>query len=121
MISLKILWIIASSVLLVSAKPNSDPEANMTAPEIVRYWGYPCEVHHVTTQDGYILEMHRIPYGKVGKSKNFYVKKSFIISLFDLIGMPFSHLIELNKTLTFKASSTTPLQYLIDRSVIFGS
>ena len=26
--------------------------------------GYPSEVHMAVTEDGYILEMHRIPYGK---------------------------------------------------------
>ena len=26
--------------------------------------GYPVETHTVTTEDCYILEMHRIPYGK---------------------------------------------------------
>ncbi|PIO55667.1 ab-hydrolase associated lipase region, partial [Teladorsagia circumcincta] len=41
-----------------------DPEIKMTVPEIVRYWGYPAEVHYAVTQDGYILELHRIPYGK---------------------------------------------------------
>ncbi|PIO66546.1 ab-hydrolase associated lipase region, partial [Teladorsagia circumcincta] len=35
-------------------------------PEIIRRWGYPVEVHNAVTQDGYILEMHRIPYGKAG-------------------------------------------------------
>ena len=24
------------------------------------------EIHHVTTEDGYILELHRIPHGKDG-------------------------------------------------------
>ncbi|PIO65253.1 ab-hydrolase associated lipase region [Teladorsagia circumcincta] len=38
----------------------------MTVPEIIRRWGYPVEVHNAVTQDGYILEMHRIPYGKAG-------------------------------------------------------
>lgn len=26
--------------------------------------GYPIEIHHVTTHDGYILQLHRIPCGK---------------------------------------------------------
>ena len=26
--------------------------------------GYPVETHQVITEDGYILRMHRIPYGK---------------------------------------------------------
>ncbi len=34
--------------------------------EMIEYWGYPVEEHRVTTDDGYILTMHRIPYGKDG-------------------------------------------------------
>jgi len=41
-----------------------DPEDNMTTVEIIMNRGYPSESHFVTTNDGYILEMHRIPYGK---------------------------------------------------------
>jgi pimeloyl-ACP methyl ester carboxylesterase len=29
--------------------------------ELVTKHGYPVETHHVTTEDGYVLEMHRIP------------------------------------------------------------
>ena len=36
--------------------------------ELVRFWGYPIEEHFVLTEDGYILGMHRIPYGKSGKN-----------------------------------------------------
>ena len=32
--------------------------------------GYPVEVHMATTDDGFILEMHRIPHGKINKSIN---------------------------------------------------
>ncbi|VDM76850.1 unnamed protein product [Strongylus vulgaris] len=35
-----------------------------TKPEIIQYWGYPVEVHKVLTMDGYILTLHRIPYGR---------------------------------------------------------
>ncbi|XP_077492415.1 gastric triacylglycerol lipase-like [Amblyomma americanum] len=32
--------------------------------ELVKYFGYPCEVTHTTTEDGYILEVDRVPHGK---------------------------------------------------------
>ncbi|KAM3717721.1 Lipase lipl-1 [Dirofilaria immitis] len=38
----------------------------MTTLEIITYHGYPSEMHTVTTDDGYILELHRIPAGKTG-------------------------------------------------------
>ena len=28
--------------------------------------GYPAEIHQVTTEDGYVLELHRIPHGTSG-------------------------------------------------------
>ena len=31
---------------------------------MINYWGYDVEEHQVTTVDGYILTMHRIPRGK---------------------------------------------------------
>lgn len=43
-----------------------DPEEHMHTPAMVRYWGYPAEQHWVTTPDGYILALHRIPAGKGG-------------------------------------------------------
>lgn len=39
-------------------------------PELIRKNGYTCEVHKVTTPDGYILTMHRIPHGKTGVTNN---------------------------------------------------
>lgn len=32
-------------------------------PERIKSEGYPSEIHHVTNNDGYILELHRIPHG----------------------------------------------------------
>ncbi|KAF2901552.1 hypothetical protein ILUMI_04630 [Ignelater luminosus] len=39
-------------------------EATMLVSELINVHGYPCETHKVTTSDGYILTMHRIPYGQ---------------------------------------------------------
>ncbi|KAJ2950012.1 hypothetical protein O0L34_g11349 [Tuta absoluta] len=43
---------------------NIREDARLDVPNLIRKYGYPCEVHEVTTEDGYILEMHRIPYGR---------------------------------------------------------
>ncbi|XP_063593362.1 lipase lipl-1-like [Penaeus indicus] len=43
---------------------------NMTTPELIEAFGYPVETHHLTTEDGYILEMHRIPHGISGPSES---------------------------------------------------
>lgn len=32
--------------------------------QLIHKYGYPYELHNVTTADGYILQMHRIPYGR---------------------------------------------------------
>jgi pimeloyl-ACP methyl ester carboxylesterase len=40
-----------------------EKETYLDTAELIRYMGYESETHYVTTQDGYILEMHRIPYG----------------------------------------------------------
>lgn len=34
--------------------------------QIIERWGYTAEVHEVTTEDGYILTLQRIPHGKNG-------------------------------------------------------
>ena len=36
----------------------------MSVPQLIKYWGYPVEEHWVTTTDGYILGLHRIPHGR---------------------------------------------------------
>ncbi|GMT15702.1 hypothetical protein PFISCL1PPCAC_7000, partial [Pristionchus fissidentatus] len=50
----------------VAAGHTTDPEVNMNAAEMIRYWGYPAEEVQAQTDDGYVLTMHRIPYGRSG-------------------------------------------------------
>uniref|UniRef100_F1L7Y3 Gastric triacylglycerol lipase n=1 Tax=Ascaris suum TaxID=6253 RepID=F1L7Y3_ASCSU len=56
------LLVIASCIIYGSG--NKIPEVDMNVVEIIAYYGYTAEVVTVQTQDGYILHMHRIPYGK---------------------------------------------------------
>jgi len=43
-----------------------EPEIYMTVPELINYHGYPVQVMEVTTEDGYILTIHRIAHGRNG-------------------------------------------------------
>ena len=51
-------------------------------PEFISNHGYPSEIHEVVTEDGYILEMHRIPHGKhvnsSGRAKNGTIPVAFL-------------------------------------------
>merc|ERR1712142_1190096 len=45
---------------------SKDVRNNLPTPELIRSAGYPAETHYTTTEDGYILALHRIPHGKTG-------------------------------------------------------
>merc|ERR1712215_430159 len=45
------------------------PRNNDPTPDLIKAAGYPAETHYVTTQDGYILAMHRIPHGRAKGSE----------------------------------------------------
>ena len=50
-------------------------------PEMILHEGYPVETHTVTTEDCYILQMHRIPYGKSLSSVRFQNKPRPVVLL----------------------------------------
>ncbi|XP_040356691.2 lipase member J-like [Ixodes scapularis] len=50
--------------LLMEPYSGSDPDVGKSIEYMVTSKGYPFERHRVTTEDGYILEMHRIPHGR---------------------------------------------------------
>ena len=50
-------------------------------PSMIKAAGYPLQIHHVTTEDGYILELHRIPNGR-------YLRDETVVEEGKLCGPP---------------------------------
>ncbi|XP_070800934.1 lipase member M-like [Pituophis catenifer annectens] len=47
----------------VNGKTLMNPESFMNISERIRYWGYCCEEYEILTEDGYYLNVNRIPGG----------------------------------------------------------
>ncbi|GMS78789.1 hypothetical protein PENTCL1PPCAC_964, partial [Pristionchus entomophagus] len=43
---------------------QGDPEEKLDLKGIIERWEYPVEMHQVTTSDGYVLDLYRIPRGR---------------------------------------------------------
>jgi hypothetical protein len=46
-----------------------DPDEHRSVPDLITSKGYPAEEHQVTTDDGYILTVHRIRDGRFPKAR----------------------------------------------------
>lgn len=70
--SLLLLAVVMLFATTTSGFPHSLPEEKLTTPQLIKYWGYPAEVHTANTTDGYSLTLHRIPFGRndTGKQKD---------------------------------------------------
>eukprot|EP01101_Sappina_pedata_P012874 TRINITY_DN9222_c0_g1_i1.p1 TRINITY_DN9222_c0_g1~~TRINITY_DN9222_c0_g1_i1.p1 ORF type:complete len:404 (-),score=127.47 TRINITY_DN9222_c0_g1_i1:73-1284(-) len=55
------LLVLMFAAVVLADKPDPDDKRNFT--QMIESRGYPCETHKVTTEDGYILTLFRIPYG----------------------------------------------------------
>ncbi|XP_022830192.1 lipase 3-like [Spodoptera litura] len=84
MVRVELLAVIATCLTVVVARSSPQPskiqelftnveprysddifeDANLDVPALIRKYRYPVEIHTVITEDGYILEMHRIPHGR---------------------------------------------------------
>ncbi|XP_058043771.1 lipase member M-like [Ahaetulla prasina] len=66
------MWLLLAITCLIQRTVTSEqfrsgrhlnPQAFMTIPQIIQYWGYPNEEYEVLTKDGYYLKANRIPNG----------------------------------------------------------
>ncbi|XP_050513850.1 lipase 3-like [Diabrotica virgifera virgifera] len=68
---------------------NFGTQKRVSATELIQNEGYPVESYYLTTSDGYILNIFRIPYGKSGKKLNkvVYIQHGFLASSDDWVLM----------------------------------
>ncbi|XP_043465860.1 lipase 1-like [Leptopilina heterotoma] len=57
-------WPLSVAFILIICVVNSYEDATVYIRNFVTGRGYPFQAYHVTTKDGYILELHRIPGGR---------------------------------------------------------
>jgi lysosomal acid lipase/cholesteryl ester hydrolase len=51
-------------VAVQTQRDEYNPDTHLSTPQLLTKYGYPVETHTVLTADGYLLTLHRIPYGR---------------------------------------------------------
>lgn len=59
----QLIWEAQAELLRMGHPLADNSDASLLTPELAGKYGYPVETHKVTTEDGYILTVHRIPNG----------------------------------------------------------
>ncbi|XP_043787685.1 gastric triacylglycerol lipase-like isoform X1 [Apis laboriosa] len=74
--------------LLAKTTHTSNRKLNFTlkTPELIKNHGYQVEIHNIVTEDGYILEIHRLPYGRINGERNFKNAKRPVLIQHGLAG-----------------------------------
>ncbi|XP_061708425.1 lipase 3-like [Cydia pomonella] len=60
----RVLVVVLAAVFSVSAQTDVGEKRNIRLIDRIKSQGYPAELHQVTTNDGYVLSLHRIPHGR---------------------------------------------------------
>lgn len=61
-----LIFFIVTASTLGKAADERTLQARLTPCELIKYHGYPCELSYATTDDGYLLEVDHVPYGREG-------------------------------------------------------
>ncbi|KAF2886921.1 hypothetical protein ILUMI_19251 [Ignelater luminosus] len=62
---LSVLVLLGSAIYILFSFPKVHPDCGLNVKQLIEKYGFPFENHTVTTEDGYILALHRIPYGRI--------------------------------------------------------
>jgi pimeloyl-ACP methyl ester carboxylesterase len=91
-VSLALLPEIFDSSLQVFTFADTDPDVHKTVVDMVVARGFPIETHSATTEDGYILQLYRIPHGREEHATNLHSTgqlKPTVLIMHGLLGSAF--------------------------------
>ncbi|KAF5298366.1 hypothetical protein FQR65_LT01144 [Abscondita terminalis] len=66
---LSIVYLTAGATIKHGTIKQVHPDLGLDTIKLIEKYGFPVEVHTITTEDGYILETHRIPHGRSNKDE----------------------------------------------------